>query len=248
MTEIEHSPTRRAPSRRGREWLALFRASNLPTVWTNVAAALVLAQAPSAPRVWGLFLLSLSALYAGGACLNDFVDRDLDRRWRPDRPLPSGRVSPSAALSAAVSLLVVGVALLAAAPSRAGLVPASLLAAVIVAYDLLHDRSPWAVYLMASCRFLIFPTVALAATARLPAAALAGGLAQFGWVWLISRVARAEKERERQFSYPVIPWMIAGISLLDGLLLSVFATPAWFPLGLAGALLALGGQRFVRGD
>jgi len=42
--------------------------------------------------------------------------------------------------------------------------------------------------------------------------------------------------------------MIAGISLLDGVLMAVLVSPAWLIAGIAGTLLTGYGQRFVRGD
>ena len=50
-------------------YLDLCRVSNLPTVWTNVLAALLLAEGEF---VWShvtLLALSLSLLYSGGMCL-----------------------------------------------------------------------------------------------------------------------------------------------------------------------------------
>jgi hypothetical protein len=65
---------------------------------------------------------------------------------------------------------------------------------------------------------------------------------------LISYTARAEKQRQIAFSFPLIPVMIAGFSLLDGLMLSVLIDPLWFSAGMFGAILTLAGQKFVRGD
>ena len=44
----------------------LCRASNLPTVWTNVLAAALLSGADAGPGTIGLLALSLSAFYCGG--------------------------------------------------------------------------------------------------------------------------------------------------------------------------------------
>ena len=42
--------------------------------------------------------------------------------------------------------------------------------------------------------------------------------------------------------------MIAGISMVDGLLMAVFASPYWLTAGVAGALATRLVQRYVRGD
>src|ERR1700753_1071510 len=72
--------------------LRLGRISNLPTVWTNVAAGIVLSGAPV--RAWPtlLLMLSLSFFYTAGMFLNDAFDRDFDRRNRPQRPIPAREV------------------------------------------------------------------------------------------------------------------------------------------------------------
>ncbi|ERO63418.1 hypothetical protein P308_29350 [Pseudomonas piscis] len=79
-------------------WLTLGRVSNLPTVWTNAAAAALLASSattldPPSPLVWTLLLVALSALYLAGMLLNDLLDADWDRRHQNPRPIVLGLVS-----------------------------------------------------------------------------------------------------------------------------------------------------------
>ncbi|NEB17053.1 UbiA family prenyltransferase, partial [Streptomyces coelicoflavus] len=50
-------------------------------------------------------------LYEAGMALNDWADREEDAVERPHRPLPSGRVRPAAALTAAGALTGAGLAL-----------------------------------------------------------------------------------------------------------------------------------------
>ena len=42
--------------------------------------------------------------------------------------------------------------------------------------------------------------------------------------------------------------MLAGISLLDGLMMALLYAAPWLLAGIAGALLTWAGQRYVRGD
>jgi geranylgeranylglycerol-phosphate geranylgeranyltransferase len=51
------------------------------------------------------------AITAGGNVFNDLCDLEIDRINRPDRPLPSGRVSPRAAGALATALFAAGLAL-----------------------------------------------------------------------------------------------------------------------------------------
>jgi UbiA prenyltransferase family len=83
-----------------RAYLQLVRAPNLFTAATNVVAGFTLMTAVDDAQFdrpqWGhlIVLLFISvALYASGAIFNDCLDIEHDRRFRPDRPIPSGAVS-----------------------------------------------------------------------------------------------------------------------------------------------------------
>lgn len=90
-------------SGRASAWFALLRASLAPTVLADLAAGVALASgAPGGlPQVARFAPVSL-LLFCGGMALNAFVDRRHDAATRPERPLPSGRISPAAALVAAL--------------------------------------------------------------------------------------------------------------------------------------------------
>lgn len=82
------------------------------------------------------------ALYWAGMALNDWADRDLDAVERPERPIPSGRVSPRQALGVAVGLTAAGVGLAGLAGGRQAAVTATALAGAVWAYDtVLKDTS-----------------------------------------------------------------------------------------------------------
>src|SRR5437660_11881551 len=72
----------------------LVRLPNLPTAVADVTlAALAVGALPARWPAFALLLLSSACLYMGGMVFNDYFDADEDRRDRPDRPIPSGRVS-----------------------------------------------------------------------------------------------------------------------------------------------------------
>ncbi len=48
---------------------------------------------------------------AGGNAINDFYDARIDAINRPDRPIPSGRISPNGALIFSLSLFLIGITL-----------------------------------------------------------------------------------------------------------------------------------------
>lgn len=57
-----------------------------------------------------LLILSTIGLYGGGVVLNDFFDAELDKKERPERPIPSGRASKFGAGILGVALLLWGIA------------------------------------------------------------------------------------------------------------------------------------------
>jgi len=228
--------------------LDLCRVSNLPTVWTNVLAGCLLANGGILPAPFLLLALALSCFYLAGMSLNDVCDVDHDRLQRPTRPIPSGKISVRGALILTLMLFVTGLSLLAAAPNPGGLIAGLVLAATIIAYDLRHKGNPASVLLMAACRLLVFVVASLAVTGHLPAVVLAAGSVQFVYVVVISLVARHENTRRTPFSFPVIPAMLAGISLLDGIVLAALVSIYWLAAGVAASLLTWAGQRCFRGD
>jgi 4-hydroxybenzoate polyprenyltransferase len=72
------------------------RVSNLPTVWTNILAAAILAGASfDEPRLmlWAGTLLALSLMYLGGMFLNDGFDVEWDKQNNNPRPIVTGDIS-----------------------------------------------------------------------------------------------------------------------------------------------------------
>lgn len=227
-------------------YLDLCRVSNLPTIWTNVLAACLLADGEFAAAAYLLLALALSCFYLAGMSLNDLCDVEHDRLYRPSRPLPSGRVSLGNARLLTLALFALGLLLLGAAPHPSGAAAGVVLLLAIVAYDLRHKGNPFSVLLMAACRLLVFVVVALALTGRLDAGVLVAGGAQFFYIVAISLVARRENRRASPFT--LVPALLAGICLLDGIVMALLLSPPWLLAGLAGALLTWAGQRRIRGD
>ncbi|GAA0264053.1 UbiA family prenyltransferase [Saccharothrix mutabilis subsp. mutabilis] len=144
-----------------RAYLELVRA---PAALTVLGDTLVGAREPLRGRRLLLPLASV-ALYWAGMALNDWADRDVDAVERPERPIPSGRVSPEAALATAAGLTAVGVGLAAVAGRNA--VP---LAAAVWSYDTVLKDTAAGPFAMAACRGL---DVLMGGRAVLPAALMA---------------------------------------------------------------------------
>ncbi|MFI5673968.1 SCO3242 family prenyltransferase [Streptomyces cellulosae] len=112
-------------------------------------------------------------LYEAGMALNDWADRAEDAVERPHRPLPSGRVHPTAALAAACAFTGAGLAL-AARAGRPALTVAVPLAATVWAYDLALKHTPAGPVAMATARGLDLLLGAAAATGTTRAGAVTG--------------------------------------------------------------------------
>lgn len=230
---------------RVRTLLELARVSNLPTVWSNVAAGTCLGTlvAGRGPDVGGAALVALAAslVYVGGMALNDALDAATDARERPGRPIPSGRISRRTAMTLGLGAILGGWALtlpLGLAAAVVGL----LLAASVVVYNLVHARSAWSVLVMGVCRGLVYvlaaaPIVgeALAQPARcVPVYVSAACLAAY--TAALSIVARAEAEPG---GGRVGGWGLARL-LVAPIALGVLAASAWRTevAGIAAAIAA----------
>jgi len=161
------SDVRTIPALTFRTALGLGRVSNLPTVWSDVLAGIVIAGGSVAVPQAAIALIALSLLYTGGMFLNDAFDRDFDRAHRPERPIPSGRTSARTVFLAGFAQLALGVALLAACGIWAG-VSGAALAAVIVVYDAWHKGNPASPVLMGCCRLLAYVCAAAAVVQGVP--------------------------------------------------------------------------------
>ncbi|MFJ1805942.1 MULTISPECIES: SCO3242 family prenyltransferase [unclassified Streptomyces] len=133
-------------------WAELLR---LPALFTVPGDALAGAGALSArPDHRTLLAIGSSlCLYEAGMVLNDWADRAEDAAERPHRPLPSGRVSPTAAFTAACAFTAAGLAL-AARAGRPALTFAVPLAATVWSYDLALKHTPVGPFAMGTARGL----------------------------------------------------------------------------------------------
>ncbi len=103
-----------------RAWLQLFRAPNLFTVPGDPLAGFLIATGGILDaRVVPAIIASL-CIYAAGLAMNDVIDTKEDLADRPNRPLPSGAISRSAAITAILALCAIGIGTL-----HAGLGPRS---------------------------------------------------------------------------------------------------------------------------
>lgn len=145
------------------DWLRLLRLPNHATVVADVTAGFLVAAGMRGaidwppPAAWWAIAAAV-ALYGAGMVLNDAYDLELDRRERPERPLPRGAISPAAAFAVGGFLLALGAAAACGAAAVAGspwpaFVGAGLVAA-IWAYDARLKSTPAGPVAMGTCRAL----------------------------------------------------------------------------------------------
>ena len=283
--------------------LGLGRVSNLPTVWTNTLAGAVLAGAAGFGAQFAVMLLAFSLFYLGGMFLNDAFDAQVDALGRPERPIPSGKVSKGEVFRYGYGMMAAGIALLAwvgfGFEPRTGLWPAAgglALAATITFYDWNHKKNPLSPVVMGLCRVLVYVVAGLCMTLALPerlwigaalmlcyligltyiakqenlgkvenlwpllflaapvayGASLIAGHAAVGFFWLLFTawmlVAIWFLRRRRKGDIPrAVVSLIAGISLLDAMLIAGAGSLALAVLGLLGFGVTLFFQRYISG-
>jgi 4-hydroxybenzoate polyprenyltransferase len=220
--------------------LRLGRVSNLPTVWTNALAAVVLSGGALGLSGWGLLLVGLSLLYVAGMYLNDAFDARIDAVERPSRPIPSGEASRIAVFANGFALLAVGllcIALFGGGAPQAGVA----LAVAIVAYDAIHKQTMLAPLLMGLCRFLVYAAAALASGGMFSSALFWGATGLFCYIAGLTYAAKQEAfdrvERMWPLAILAVPFLV-GLGFAAGDL-QALGWLAVFALWTAGCLYLL---------
>jgi 4-hydroxybenzoate polyprenyltransferase len=127
-----------------RDYLILVRLPNLFTLPSNILVGFVIVSAlTQTTYVQVLLLVTISILhYCVGIILNDLCDFNIDKKERPYRPLPSGKISRKIAIALVTifSFLALTLSLIVGIPT---LVISSILFAIIFGYDK-YLKNTWA--------------------------------------------------------------------------------------------------------
>jgi hypothetical protein len=177
--------------------------------------------------------LASACLYAGGMALNDYADRGTDARERPERPIPSGRISARSALTSAAILTFAGLGLSAAGGGRQAFAVGLPLAAAIWSYDLLaKNHAVSGALTMGSCRALDVLMGAGSGNLR-PALAAAGIMG--GHTVAVTLLSRGEVQGT---TTTTASGVAAGTGLLAGALVAGSAGPRAQVLAVLAAAAA----------
>jgi 4-hydroxybenzoate polyprenyltransferase len=189
--------------------LRLGRVSNLPTVTSNVLAAIALAGASATPLTIAGLCVAMSMMYIAGMFLNDAFDREIDRVERPERPIPSGQVEAVMVFDVGFGLLAAGVGVVGVLAYSGGagwppVLAASTLASLIVFYDAYHKRNPLAPFVMGLCRAGVYVTAALCVNAQLTPTLWLGIAALIAYLIGLTYIARQENMLTFDGVWPLI--------------------------------------------
>ena len=210
-----------------RAYLELLRPANVATALGDVLAGYAVAGLGNR-RALPWLLGSTVCLYAGGVVLNDVFDLRIDRRERPERPLPSGRISPRHAAALGGGLLAAGICLGLMANATAGAVAAAT-AGCILLYDSWGKHRTWLGPLnMGCCR---------AGNLMLGVAAVPPAL---NWAWplgglplvYISAVTAVSRGEVHGGKRPVAGLALISLTLVLAALLGLSSWPRFSPAGL----------------
>jgi len=133
--------------------LQLMRFPNLFTAMADILAGYLIVRGLKITWLELMALcLSTCFIYGAGCILNDVRDRKQDARERPQRPIPSGRVSLGEALFLAFVFFGLGL-VTGFLAGKTSLVIASILILLVVSYDIFTKEMPLAGPItMAACR------------------------------------------------------------------------------------------------
>lgn len=229
--------------------LQLGRVSNLPTVWSNVLCALVLAGGSPWGGAWPVLMIALSLFYVGGMYLNDAFDREIDARERPDRPIPAGRATVNTVFAAGFVMLLAGLGLVVLAVSLgqgvrlfAPILCGLALAAIIVFYNWHHKGNAFSPMVMGLCRMMTYLTAAVA-TAAYPAPEIYGAaLALLSYLIGLTYAAKQEAFDRIGRLWPLV---LLVAPLVYGALMAHHISMLSFLLALAMALWGARALRFL---
>jgi 4-hydroxybenzoate polyprenyltransferase len=239
-----------------RAYLQLIRLPNVFTALADIAAGFLIVRFPLSRGgdEWTLAPLCLASasLYLAGMAFNDIADREEDKQFRPNRPIPSGKISLSGAVRCAMGLWLFGCLTALVAGWVSGVLAVALGLAVL-AYDFFAKRVVLCGTLsLGLCRFLNM-LLGMSSESRfleyawepsmwntIYGTALAIGLYAAGLT-----AFSAQEEGGKRARWIAIGWVFVGASIV----LAGWASPqfwVWLAMGPLALLLAFRTAMLIR--
>lgn len=224
-------------------WLQLMRAPNSFTAMSNILAAQFIVSG-GRPDWHALTLLVLASvcLYTGGIVLNDCFDIAEDRRERPSRPLPSGRIGLATAFRFGGVLLGIGVACAALVGLTQAII-AGAIALLVLMYDGYTKRTSSGPMSMAACRYGNW-LLGLSYGGDL-AVVWPLGLPVFSYIMALTVLSRAETHAAQRAPLFLCAGGVAVTAAIIVTLVGIGLLPHTYALGLLAVGLAIIGLRLA---
>lgn len=249
MEKIATLSTFSATESRTRDYVELLKPRVMALVVFSGVVGLIIAPGSIHPVLGFTAILCIAVAAGGSAAVNMWYDRDIDAimtRTR-NRPLPQGRIEPSAALEFGCVLIALSVLMMALAINAlaAGLLAAAAAFYVFVYTMWLKRRTPWNIVVGGAAG--AFPPLIgwVAVTGQITWSALILFLLIFFWTpphfWAL---ALYRNDDYRRAGIPMLP-VVAGErrTKIEMLVYTVIL----FPLSLTPALAGIAGSIYLGG-
>jgi 4-hydroxybenzoate polyprenyltransferase len=226
-------------SQRLKEYLLLIRLPNVFTTPSNILAGYFAAVGVAEANGVHLIALMVSSglLYIAGIVLNDYFDIEIDKRERPLRPLPSGRISKRHALVIAIVALLVANTIALTVIGPISLAVSLALTLAIIAYDYQLKHGILGPFAMGCTRFLNVIFGASPALLYLNDHSLAtlgtAAASLFLYISSITILSKKEAENERPHSAAVFLMVFGIVSAVASLGLLLLQLQLMFLLNLS---------------
>ena len=220
-------------------YVELARLSNIPTCISNVLVGCAIAGLGYSPN-WQTITfttIAIALLYIAGMALNDAVDHKIDTHQRPGRPIPSGRITLTAAYTFAFICFALALAILASVTIPA-LICGLILATTIILYDYIHKHIAASALLMGVCRGLVYVTAAAAISWPLDwqtIAIFAGAIMIY--ITIVTIIAQNETESETAKSFGLRKWLAITLPIVALAPALAIQPNSWPMLAIAATFL-----------
>lgn len=223
------------------KWRAYFELLRFPAVFTAVADVMMgylVTHGDLEPlSVFLLLAVASSCIYLAGMVLNDAYDSDVDAIERPERPIPSGRVSRATAVRVGWLLLGIGYTATWGIFVAHGFFGPAAVAGALVFFVYLYDRGisktevgPLVMGLCRALNVLLGMSTVEADVGQSPGTTLTPALLAILlgiWVYVAAVTWLAKSEIGSPTITSCVRYLLRGIIVIDAAIVLGFCGPYW---------------------